>query len=251
MSPENQTVADLFAKLAPATTQIATAQLAQDVFAEVFRKAYDPDPAKLALAIDASQFRCIKWCEEGESPEAQVMRLALLITGLDQWGLAYTQTFSLTAIPPLTALIAGLRTRLDAQADALFQKFFELIEQGESHAVDFKIELRRSIHLALWHAMVACESDADAQSILQPLGSMLLALIQQMPEIGWRLVADTLAHMQIKLLKETSDVARDGTQTLLASLRHALPAELYQNILRLSSQAMLAWQQAQRSSTLQ
>lgn len=251
MTTATQTVADLFSTAAPAQAQTATARLAQDVFAEVFRKAYDPDPAELTQAITELQARCIQWCEEGESTEAQIMRLALLITGLDQWGLAYTQTFSLTAIPPLTALIASLRTRLNEQSDALFQQFFELIEQGENNAVDFKIGLRRSIHLALWHAMAACETTEDAQSILQPLGSMLLVLIQKMPRLGWRLVADTLAHIQIKLLDESSEVARNSTQTLFESLRHALPLELYQNILRLSSQAMLAWQQAQRSTTLQ
>lgn len=251
MSSDSRTVAELFTTTAPAQIQTATARLAQDVFGEIFRKAYDPDPAELSKAVTALQARCIKWCEEGDRSEAQLMRLALLITGLDQWGLAYTQTFNLTAIPPLTALISSLRTGLNEQSDALFQQFFELIAQGENNAVDFKIELRRSIHLALWHAMAACETTEDAQSILQPLGSMLLVLIQTMPQLGWRLVADTLAHIQIKLLDENSEVARNSTQTLFESLRHALPLELYQNILRLSSQAMLAWQQAQRSTTLQ
>jgi hypothetical protein len=43
----------------------------------------------------------------------------------------------------------------------------------ESDAIDFKIELRRSIHLALWHAMAACDeagrgSSASCQRTGQP-----------------------------------------------------------------------------------
>jgi hypothetical protein len=61
-----------------------------------------------------------------------------------------------------------------------------------------------------------------------------------------------LAHIQIKLLSETeapSDLARQNTQKLFEALQQAMPREQYQTILRHSSQAALAWQQARRSTT--
>ncbi|MGB4225641.1 MAG: hypothetical protein WBJ68_03130 [Candidatus Dechloromonas phosphoritropha] len=39
-------------------------------------------------------------------------------------------------------------------------------------ALDFKIELRRNIHLALWDAMTACDDSAEAQRILRALVSL-------------------------------------------------------------------------------
>lgn len=251
MSTPPSPIVDALATLADAETQCAAAQLAQDIFAEVFRKAFTPDPELLGKTLADAEARCIEWCQKGASSEEQLLRLAMLVTGLDHWGLAYTQTFSLTAIPALTALIAALRSRLNAQSDESFQQFFAVIEQIESNVVDFKVELRRSIHLALWHAMAACETEEDAESILKPLGGMLLGLSQQMPELGWRLVADALAHIQVSLLNETStlsDLARASTQKLFDSLRGAMPREQYQTILRHSSQAALAWQQARRTS---
>ncbi|HJV92125.1 MAG TPA: hypothetical protein VJ572_01565 [Azonexus sp.] len=242
--------ADTLTALADAETQRATARLAQDVFAGVFRQAFTPDPEQLGKILSEFESRCIAWCQAGESDDSRLLRLALLITGLDQWGLAYTQAFNLNAIPALTALIAALRSRLNAQSDALFQQYFTRLEAVETDGVDFKVELRRSLHLALWHAMVACETSEEAQDILRPLGSMLLALDRQMPELGWRLVADALAHIQISLLGEmaaATEVAQDSTQQLFGALRQALPAERYQSIVRHSGQVLLAWQQLRRS----
>jgi hypothetical protein len=241
---------DTLTSLADADTQRATARLAQDVFAGVFRQAFTPDPEQLGKILSELESRCLSWCQAGESDESRLLRLALLITGLDQWGLAYAQAFNLNAIPALTALIASLRSRLNTQSDALFQQYFARLEAVESDAVDFKVELRRSLHLALWHAMVACETSEEAQAILQPLGSMLLALDRQMPELGWRLIADALAHIQISLLGEmtaATELAQDSTQQLFGALRQALPAERYQSILRHSGQVVLAWQQLRRS----
>ena len=42
------------------------------------------------------------------------------------------------------------------------------------------------------------------------------------------------------------ELAQEGTQQLLAALRHALPEERYQTILAHSGQAVVAWQQARR-----
>lgn len=239
-------IVDELAALVSPETQRAVAQMAQEVFAGTFRLAVSPEEAGPVMAEVES--RCRNWCQAGADDEARAVRLALLITGLDQWGLAYSQAFNLNAIPALSALIGALRTRLDAQADARFQGYFSRIDQEETAAIDFKVELRRSIHLALWHAMAACESEGEAQAILRPLGGLMVALHERMPELGWRLLADALANIQVCLLKDTqaSAVAQEATQQLFAALKQALPEERYQAILAHSGQAVVAWQQARR-----
>lgn len=247
MTSSASPIVDALASLIDPGSQRDGAHLAQVVFGEVFRHAWTPDPVELGQILKTLAARCLEWCQAGEVRTLSPARLALLVSGLDQWGLAYTQTFSLTAIPALTALIAALRTSLDPQSEALFQQYFEQMAQKETNAVDFKVELRRGIHLALWHAMAACETSEEAQSILQVLGSFLLALNQQWPTIGWRLVADALAHIQIGLLNgQTSELARISTQSLFAALQHVLPEDRYQLILHQAGQAVLAWQQARR-----
>ncbi|WP_281983503.1 hypothetical protein [Azonexus hydrophilus] len=241
--------ADPLATLADTDSQRLAARLAQDAFAAVFRMAVAPDSDAEAGALGELAGRCYNWSQAGADDDARALRLALLINGLDAWGLAYTQAFQLQAIPALTALIGGLRTRLDATADARFQQQFAALTGNEFAAVDFKVELRRSIHLALWHAMAACETAEQAEGLVRPLGSLLLGLNEQMPELGWRLIADALASIQISLLADAaaSAMAQDGTQQLFAALRHALPAERYQAILAHSGQAVVAWQQARRA----
>ena len=242
--------ADQLAVLANADTQRLAARMAQDVFAGVFRQVVSADAAQDKAILAELASRCFNWCQAGGDEPACALRLALLISGLDQWGLAYTQAFKLKAIPQLSALIGALRTRLDARGDARFQQYFRQIDQLESDAIDFKIELRRSIHLALWHAMAACETAEQAKDIVQPLASMMVVLTQQMPELGWRLLADALASIQICLLSDAapkSPLAQEGTLQLFASLRHALPPERYQAILASSGQVVVAWQQASRA----
>lgn len=240
---------DEFAALVDTDTQRLAARMAQDIFAGIFREVVAPDSPAAAEQAAALEARCRNWCQAGGSDEGQAVRLALLIAGLDQWGLAYSQAFRLTAIPALSALLGGLRNRLDAHADTLFQQQFGRLESDEGAAIDFKVELRRSIHLALWHAMAACDSAEAAQAILQTLGSLMLALDRQMPELGWRLLADALANIQVCLLtEETAPLAQDSTQQLFAALSQALPAERYRTILATSGQAVLAWQQARRAA---
>ena len=248
MSTEARPIVDSLAALADAATQKTAAQMAQDIFAGTFRLTMDPGAADAGQVMSEVETRCRNWCLAGADDDARALRLALLISGLDQWGLAYSQAFKLSAIPALSALIGALRNRLDAKADARFQWFFSQIGEIESDAIDFKVELRRNMHLALWHAMAACDSDDEAQAIVQHLGSMLLALDKRMPELGWRLVADALANIQIVLLSNAalSTFAQEGTQQLFASLRGALPQQRYQEILAHSAQAVLAWQQARR-----
>ena len=243
--------ADQLAKLANADTQRLAARMAQDVFAGAFRQAATVDAAPDVGVLGEVAGHCADWCRAGVGDEARALRLALLISGLDQWGLAYTQAFKLDAIHALTALIGGLRTRLDAREDTLFQQFFEQISEVESAAIDFKVDLRRGIHLALWHAMAACETMEQVEGIVQPLGSMMVALDEQMPELGWRLLADALANIQIALLSDLapkSPLVHEGTQQLFASLRHALPQDRYQAILAHAGQVVVAWQQSVRLS---
>lgn len=243
--------ADQLAATANADTQRLAARMAQDVFAGVFRQAVLADAAQGEAVLAEVAARCFNWCQAGGDEPSCALRLALLISGLDQWGLAYTQAFKLNAIPELSALIGALRNRLDARSDARFQQYFRQIDEVESDAIDFKVELRRSIHLTLWHAMAACETAEQVKNIVQPLGSMMVVLTQQMPELGWRLLADALANIQICLLSDTAPAtpqAQEGTQQLFASLRHALAQDCYQNILAHSGQVVIAWQQASRSS---
>ena len=99
--------------------------------------------------------------------------------------------------------------------------------------------------------MAACETAEQVQGLVQALGGMMLALDRQMPELGWRLLADALASIQMVMLSEhapKSPLAQEGTQQLFASLRHALPAERYQAILAHAGQAVVAWQQAMRAN---
>lgn len=242
--------ADQLAALADADTQRLAARIAQDVFAGVFRQTVSAEAPALDGALAEVGAYCLAWCREGAGDDEKALRLALLISGLDQWGLAYSQTFQLDAIPALSALIGFLRTQLDPRADTLFQQYFAQLDAVEADAIDFKVALRRGIHLALWHAMAACETAEQAEAVVQSLGSLMLVLDRRMPELGWRLLADALANIQVGLLSgkaPATPLAQDGTQQLFASLRHALPAERYQAILAHSGQAVLAWQQASRS----
>ncbi len=240
---------DSLAPLVSPETQRLAARMVQDIFSGVFRQALQADGTPDVALLGEVAGHCADWCRAADSDEARALRLALLISGLDQWGLAYTQTFQLTAIHPLTALIGGLRTRLDPQAEALFQRYFEQLEDDESAAVDFKVALRRSIHLALWHALAASASSDEVEAIVHALGSLMLALARRWPALGWRLLADALAHIQIALLSANpppSALAQEGTQQLFASLRHALDDSSYQQITAHAGQAVMAWQQAAR-----
>lgn len=241
---------DQLAELADRDSQRLAARLAQEVFSSVFRMAFSTSEEEQGKTLGEVTAHLLEWSRSAASPEAATLRLALLVSGLDQWGLAYTQTFNLTAIPALSALLGALRSQLDARADALFQGYFQQIEEIETDAIDFKVDLRRGIHLALWHALIACETADEAQAIAQVLGSLMLTLNQRMPALGWRLLADALAHIQIYLLDDNGkigDIGRQGTQQLLAALSLALPQTTYQAIQRQSSQVILGWQQARRS----
>ncbi len=243
---------DSLAATMPAADQRQAAHVAQDAFATVFRLTVDADTAGRELALAEVGQRCHNWCAAGDDTEARTLRRVLLVAGLDQWGLAYSQAFDLAAIPALSGLLGSLRTSLDAAEDARFQQVFARLDAIESDGVDFKIELRRNIHLALWHAMTACDDDAEAQRIVRALGSLMLALTKRMPLLGWRLLADTLASIQTRLLgdeKPVGRIAEEATQQLFTALRQSLPSEQYQAILGHSGRAVVAWQQARRPAS--
>lgn len=237
---------DPLALLVPPEDQRQAARMAQDAFARLFRLGVEGDTAAQAAGLQALEISCREWCAAATGDDARALRLALLASGIDQWGLAYSQAFELGHLPGPGALLGALRADLDAVADARFQQQFEAVERAEMHAIDFKVELRRGIHLALWHAMAACDDPAEAARLMRSLGGMMLALIERMPEVGWRLVADALAHVQIRLLSDSAPLAQEATQQLFEALRRSLPAERHREILAVAGQAVLAWQQAKR-----
>ena len=245
------TVPDSLAATLPPAAQREAAHVAQDAFATIFRLTVDGAMPGRDAALAEVEQRCHNWCAAGDDA-ARTLRRVLLVAGLDQWGLAYSQAFDLAAISALSALLGSLRTAMDAAGEASFQRLFAQLDAVEVDAVDFKIELRRNIHLALWHAMSACDDDAEAQRIVRALGSLMLALTRRMPLLGWHLLADALASIQIRLLaaeRPVGAMAEEGTRQLFAALRQSLPPERYQAILALSGQAVLAWQQARRPAS--
>ncbi|OHC62749.1 MAG: hypothetical protein A2045_08820 [Rhodocyclales bacterium GWA2_65_20] len=241
--------ADRLAGLATPEVQRLAARMAQDAFTRIFRLTLEGDQAGLRVAVAEIGRLAKDWVQAADGDEARALRLALLVSGIDQWGLAWCQAFGLTAIPAISALLGALRNGMDAGDDARLQQQFAAIGQGESDAVDFKMELRRNIHLALWHAMIACEDRDEALSILAALGGMLVALVAQMPTIGWRLVADALALIQLRCVADaaaSTDLARETTEALFAVLRRTLPRETSEPMFAQANQAVIAWQRSRR-----
>ena len=148
MTPDH----DRLAAALPADAQRQAAHVAQDAFSTAFRLSVDGDLPGRDAAL-------------AEVDEARTLRRVLLASGLDQWGLAYSQAFELAAIPALSALLGSLRTSLDGADDARFQRLYAGLDKVETDPIEFKIELRRNIHLALWHAMTACDDRVEAQVI--------------------------------------------------------------------------------------
>ena len=226
--------------------------MAQDAFTQIFRLTLSGEAAGVELGVANMEPLCRNWANAGATDETRAMRLALLVAGMDQWGLAYSQAFGLTAIPGLTALLGTLRNGLNPEADARFQQQFAAIEAAESDAVDFKMELRRNIHLALWHAMIACDTQEEADAVLRTLCGLLRALTERMPVLGWRLVADALAHIQIRCLNEGAaavGMAQESNERFFQSLRQSLPAEVSDAVFAHANQAAIAWQRSRNSAT--
>lgn len=243
--------ADELASVVGAADQKTAARSAQDAFAQMFRLSLNADDAERAAGVDKTAATLRAWITAADDEAGASLRRALLLAGLDQWGMAYSRAFGLQAIPGLTELVGALRTELDPQADARFQQDFSAIDAHEGNAIDYKIELRRSIHMALWHAMIACDEREQATLILTQLGGMLFALVKHMPELGWRLVADTLANIQIHCLAEglaTEGLAREMTESLFAALTQELPKDRRDLVMAHAASTVQAWLQARRAS---
>lgn len=241
---------DTLAGTAPAEVQRLAARMAQDAFTQLFRLTLEGDGPALQAAVAEIARLSRNWAQAGADDEARALRLALLLSGIDQWGLAWCQAFRLSAIPGVSELLGCLRSGLDAAADARFERAFAAIDAAEGDAVDFKMDLRRNIHLGLWHAMIACEDRAEAETILAALGGMMVALTQKMPLLGWRLVADALAHVQLRCLTEaaaSTELARDVNAALFTALRQNLPRDISEPMFAHANQVVIAWQQARRA----
>ncbi len=237
--------------LAARDVQLQAARLAQEAFAAAFRLGAEAGPgglrgdAVMKLAAHLNQWTSLA------TREAQILRRVLLLTGIDQWGLAYSQIFGAGALAGVTALIGALREPIRIEDEAASQEFFETIRGDEAAALAFKIELRRALHLALWHSMIASEARDEAFGILQALAAMMVALTREMPTQGWRLIADALALIQIRCLDQAlaaQGLARETTTELFGALARELPEEIRQAALQAAAEAVLAWQQAQRGT---
>lgn len=250
-APDIQLPPDELAAYVNADAQRQAARLAQEAFARVFRLSVAETDAVRRKGVESLRLELAQWTERGHDQEARALRLALLLTGMDQWGLVWSQAFGLVAIPGLTELIGALRTGLDEAGEARFLRHFEGIDAAEANAIDFKVELRRGLHLALWHSSIATENRDEALRLATHLGSQLLALNRVMPVAGWRLVADALAFIQIRCLADglaADGVGQEATQALFAALARELPAPQRDLVMAHAARAVVAWQQASRGS---
>lgn len=241
---------DAFAPLLDEQAQIQSAHTAQDAFARLFRATLEEDAAQRQLTVAETAGRLQEWLQRAAEPEVMAARRALVLAALDQWGLAYSQAFGMVATVLLSELLGLLRNHLSVQEEAACQRWYEEIDRLEGNAFPFKVALRRGIHLALWHAMIASEEKDDAYSVLCALGSLMVGLHSLMPESGWRLLADTLAHIQIRCLSHglaASGLAQESTQDFLAALRQDLPPATSDAAFAHATQALLAWQAARRN----
>ena len=251
-APETILPPDRLAALVDADTQRQAARIAQEAFARVFRLSVAETESVRRKGVQALHSDLSQWAAAANDGEANALRLALLLTGMDQWGLVWSQAFGLVAIPGLSELVGALRTSLDETLEARFLRHFEAIGAAEANAIDFKVELRRGLHLALWHSSIVTETRDEALRLAGQLGSLLLALTREMPVAGWRLVADALAFIQIRCLADglaSEGVGQEATQALFGALARELPGTQRDLVMAHAARAVVAWQQANRGPT--
>lgn len=242
---------DALVAIASADVQRQAARMAQDAFGRVFRLSIEAGDSDRAEGVAALADAMRNWAQAADGDDGRALRLAMLVAGADQWGLAWSQSFELAAIPALSELLGVLRTGLDAQAESRFLQKFDALNAAEANAIDFKVELRRGIHLALWHAAIASDEREEALRLAARLGGLLVALVRDMPLCGWRLVADALAHIQIRCVAEglaADGIGQEATQALFAALSRELPADRRDMVMAHAAQALMAWQRASRPS---
>ena len=186
------------------------------------------------------------------SDEARALRQAMLLSGLDQWGQAWSRAYGAAAMTGLSELLGCLRDALDPVAEARVQAAFTQLGNEEAGAFSFKAELQKSIAVALWHTLIS-ETDRDNAAMMAgQLGGLLLGQLKAMPDNGWIIVASVLADIQIRCLAHNlaqEGLAQEMTQELFAAISQALSPEDRKRILGGAGQAVVAWQQAQRATT--
>jgi len=254
---EEQTLNDPVADLAPHALQREAARLAQEAFALAFRQTLEGQGEERPQIIAQIVQRLMGWAndkregEAGDHHAGRYLRQAMLLSGLDQWGLAYAQVYGPSAMTGLSAMVAGLRAGLDGGGESEgYQAFFERLGNEETAAFSFKSDLRQAIHMALWHTMIATENRGEALQLLQQLGGMMLALPQAMPQHGWMILANTLADIQIRCLAHAlaaEGLGQEMTQELFGALAKQLPGELRSQVMGNAARTVLEWQQTNRA----
>jgi hypothetical protein len=243
---------DPLAAQLPRDIQIQAARLAQDGFTHSFRLTLETPAETLQASIAEAAKKLSDWASEPAAPELSALRMGMLLSGLDQWGLAFSQAFGAAAMAGLSTLVNALRISAPDQGFAASESI-EQINDVEANAFSFKAELRKSIHLALWHAMISEEGRESATGIARQLGGMMLRLQESMPDWGWIIVAHTLADIQIRCLAHglaTSGLAQEMTQELFAALNQQLPAAQREKIMSGATQTVIAWQQSTRNQAI-
>lgn len=242
--------ADSLAEFVPADAQKQAARLVQEAFAASLRLSADSEGDVLDAAMQRLGSYLREWTRMATA-ESAMARLGLILAGLDQWGLAYSKVVGAGALAGLSVLLDDLRGELDLPTEAACQRVLDALHQDEAAALEFKIALRRELHLSLWHSMIAAETRAQGEEIMNLLGGMLLALVKAMPTIGWRLVADTLASIQIRCLAHglaASGQEQELTELLFAELGRELPEPTRVLVTQHSAQAVIAWKQARNET---
>ncbi|GAA5177838.1 hypothetical protein GCM10025771_15780 [Niveibacterium umoris] len=230
--------------------QEQAARLVQDAFSEVFRQTLEGEPQARVAAVLKVAAQLNEWVAMADA-EGRPARMALLLTGLDQWGLAWSQAFGPAGLLGITALVGALRDTLDVADEGRCQTWFARLNDDEGCGFAFKVDLRRGIHLALWHTMIAAAERDEALAVLRTLGGLMVGLTRQMPQSGWRLVADALAHIQLRCLAHglaIEGLAQETTQELFAALSRELPKDERDRIMAHATQAVIAWQRSGRTT---
>jgi len=242
---------DALAEQLPRNTQIHAARLAQDGFSHAFRLTLEAPVAERQTRIADAAKKLLDWVSEAADPARSALRLGALLSGLDQWGLAYSHVFGTTAMAGLSELVSNLRAAApDGAVDS--GEAIVRINGEEGCALSFKAELHKAIHLALWHSMIADADPESAARLLTQLGGMMLALLKSMPNLGWIVVANTLADIQIRCLAHglaSTGLAQEMTQQLIDALNRELPAGQREKIITSATQTVLAWQQSTQNTT--
>jgi hypothetical protein len=243
--------ADPFEDLASRDVQLQAARLVHEGFAAALRLGAEGGESKQVIeALGKLAGHLREWSRMAPM-EAAHLRLAMLLSGLDQWGLAYSKAFGAAALSGVSAVLADLRDGLGVQEEAACQRFMDGLHEKEATALEFKIAFRRELHLSLWHTMIAAEDRAQAELLLSLLGGMLIALTRAMPTLGWRLAADALATIQIRCLQHglaASGLEQEMTQELFAGLQAELPEAVRELVNEHSAEAVRAWQEARRAT---